>query len=139
MSTLFHCVHLFCAAYMTGVIWFVQLVHYPMLHLSHGSDQEGGHRQYTRRMSFVVMPVMLTECVLQGIWTARGTGPAAWTGAGLLFLIWVSTFCVQVPCHHKLQIRFDPSVQRKLVMSNWIRTLAWTARTLLIIFVIIAE
>lgn len=131
MSTLFHCAHLLCAAYMTGVIWFVQLVHYPMLHLSNGTESESGHRQYTHRMGFVVMPVMLTELVLQGMWLAQEAVPAAWLGAGLLFLIWASTFFIQVPCHHELQVHFDRSVQRKLVVTNWIRTLSWTARALL--------
>ncbi|MDA3873210.1 MAG: hypothetical protein PF795_04555 [Kiritimatiellae bacterium] len=136
MSTLFHSGHLFCAAYMTGVIWFVQLVHYPMLHVSNGAKSESGHRQYTRRMGFVVMPIMLTELVLQGVWLAREAEVEASLGAALLFLIWASTFFVQVPCHHKLQTRFEPSLQRKLVMTNWIRTLAWTARALLLTVVI---
>jgi hypothetical protein len=132
MSLFFQSSHFFCAAYMTGIIWFVQCVHYPMLHLSNGEDSKAGHLEYTRRMGFVVFPVMVCELVLQGRWLAMEAVPEAWLGTGLLFVIWASTFFVQVPCHHKLQTRFDPAVQRKLVHTNWVRTLAWTARALLI-------
>jgi hypothetical protein len=122
--------HFFCAAYMTGVIWFVQLVQYPMLH--YVGDAEGkGHTEYTQRMGFVVMPVMLLELGLQGFWlwqsprSLMAGGPAA-----LLLLIWLSTFFLQIPCHQKLAQGHDPAVQRRLVAGNWIRTFAWTARAL---------
>lgn len=124
--------HFFCAAYMTGIIWFVQLVHYPMLHLSDGPDASAGHAEYTRRMGFVVMPVMLAELALQLLWTLRNPSPIAWTAAGLLLLIWLSTFLLQVPCHTELQKHFDPKLQKRLVHTNWIRTAAWTARALIL-------
>jgi hypothetical protein len=124
--------HFFCAAYMTGIIWFVQLVHYPMLHLSDGADASAGHAEYTRRMGFVVMPVMLAELALQLLWIQRSPTPIAWTAASLLLLIWLSTFMLQVPCHTRLQKHFDPTLQQKLVHTNWIRTIAWTARALLL-------
>lgn len=132
MSPLLNAVHFFCAAYMTGIIWFVQRVHYPMLHLSNGPNAAGGHAEYTRRMGVVVMPVMLAELGLQLHWTLRQPSSASWTGAGLLLTVWLSTFLLQVPCHTRLQEHFDPAVQRKLVLSNWIRTLAWSARALLL-------
>lgn len=124
--------HFFCAAYMTGIIWFVQLVHYPMLHHTDGENARAGHREYTRRMGFTVMPVMLAELALQTGWLYLAPGTASFTGTALLSVIWLSTFLLQVPCHRKLEQHFDLSVQRRLVRSNWIRTLCWTARAGLI-------
>lgn len=124
--------HLLTAAYMTGVIWFVQLVQYPMFHLTDGTDAAGGHREYTRRMGWVVMPVMLAELALQTAWLLTAPGLPSAAGAALLLIIWLSTFFLQVPCHQHLSCGHDPAVQRRLVHSNWIRTLAWTARALLL-------
>jgi hypothetical protein len=49
-------------------------------------------------------------------------------GIGLVALIWLSTALIQVPCHEKLVKGFDPAAYKWLVNSNWIRTIAWTAR-----------
>lgn len=124
--------HRFCAIYMTGIIWFVQLVQYPMLHRSNGSDSAEGHQEYTRRMGLAVGPVMLLELVLQIRWVIMTPGPRSITGGILLLLIWASTILLQVPCHRDLEQRYDPESHHELVRSNWIRTLAWTARALLL-------
>jgi hypothetical protein len=132
MSPLLQLVHLLAAAYMTGVIWFVQLVQYPMFHHTDGADGNA-HAEYTRRMGYVVLPVMVAELVLQTLWLAGSPTPAARTGAVLLLAIWLSTFLLQVPCHRRLvREGHNPAVQRRLVRTNWIRTLAWTARAVLI-------
>lgn len=132
MSTLSACAHFFCAAYMCGIIWFVQIVHYPMLHHADGPDAKAGHREYTRRMGWVVMPVMLAELALQILWVVREPGLPSFTGAALLFTVWLSTFALQVPCHQKLQNAFDRDIQKTLVRTNWIRTFGWTARAILL-------
>ncbi|MDF3128384.1 hypothetical protein P0Y35_04175 [Kiritimatiellaeota bacterium B1221] len=132
MSALWAHIHFFCAAYMCGIIWFVQRVHYPMLHLSNGEESEAGHKEYTQRMGTVVMPVMLAELALQTLWVIREPGLLSFIGGALLFTIWLSTFALQVPCHQKLQQTFEPAIQQRLVHTNWIRTLGWTTRVLLV-------
>ena len=49
-------------------------------------------------------------------------------GIALLFIIWVSTALLQVPCHGQLANGFDNKVHRQLVLTNWIRTVCWTLR-----------
>jgi hypothetical protein len=56
-------------------------------------------------------------------------------GLLLVVVIWVSTAYVQVPCHKALDDRLDATVVNRLVRTNWIRTLAWTARGLLAILI----
>ena len=51
----------------------------------------------------------------------------------LMIVIWVATIALSVPCHEKLSLGFDASAHRRLVLTNWIRTIAWTLRGLLIL------
>lgn len=120
--------------FMTGVIWFVQLVHYPLMARvgrEHWREYEGGHQRWT---TLVVMPAMLVELgatlalLLRGVWGESPAPGALWFGAALLALIWLSTTLVQVPLHARLEAGFEARTHARLVATNWIRTLAWSAR-----------
>lgn len=131
---LLHALHRFCALYMTGIIWFVQLVQYPMLHLTCSRESSAGHQEYTRRMGLAVGPVMLAELALQLEWAVRSPDAISLACGLLLFIVWASTIFLQVPCHRDLETAYDPDTQKELIRSNWIRTFAWTARALLLNF-----
>ena len=45
-------------------------------------------------------------------------------------------FFLQVPSHEKLLRAFDRAAHQFLVRSNWLRTLLWSARALLLLFLI---
>ncbi|WFB37063.1 hypothetical protein P3T73_04730 [Kiritimatiellota bacterium B12222] len=132
MTPMLICAQFFCAAYMTGIIWFVQLVHYPMLHHSNGADTKAGHAEYTHRMGRVVIPVMLAEMGIQAWWALAAPSYTSLLGLSFLVVIWLSTFLLQVPTHQKLQLEFNAQQQRYLLHTNWIRTVLWTARALLL-------
>jgi lysylphosphatidylglycerol synthetase-like protein (DUF2156 family) len=51
-----------------------------------------------------------------------------WCGLAFVVVIWLSTFLLQVPCHTRLSQGFDVQTHAQLVSTNWIRTLAWSAR-----------
>jgi hypothetical protein len=53
----------------------------------------------------------------------------AWAGLPLLAVIWLSTALVQGPTHGRLTPGFDERLCRKLVVSNWVRTFAWSGRS----------
>jgi hypothetical protein len=121
---------------MVGIIWTVQIVHYPLMAMADRRRYADFQSQHERRISRVVIPVMLTElltaCLLAVAPWSAVAAPLAWAGLGLLALIWGSTFLIQVPLHGKLGHGFDAAAHRRLVRSNWIRTAAWTARGLLV-------
>lgn len=124
-------VHAAATWFMTGVIWFVQVVHYPLFGLAGGA----GFAEYSRRHSalttWVVAPVMLVELGAAGLLMFYGGNLPEWMSAGgiaLLAVIWLSTFLLQVPRHERLARGFDAAAHAGLVSTNWIRTLAWTAR-----------
>jgi hypothetical protein len=116
--------HLAATLFMVGAVWFVQVVHYPLM-----AGQSAAYaREHGRRTGWVLGPVMLVElgtaCLLA--W-AVPAGPSL-VGLALLLVIWASTFCVQVPCHNKLVVEHDAAVHRRLVATNWLRTLLWSVR-----------
>ncbi len=46
----------------------------------------------------------------------------------LVVLIWLSTFTLQVPIHKRLQSGKDKTLIRRLLKTNWIRTVAWSMK-----------
>jgi len=119
--------HAAATLFMTGLIWFVQLVHYPLLRRLPAEAVAAYAREHARRTGWVVGPVMLAELGLALALAARG-GPLAWTALALLGMIWASTASLQVPLHRRLANGPDPTAIESLVRTNWIRTAAWTLR-----------
>lgn len=116
---------------MTGLIWFVQVVHYPLFGAVGAAGFGAYHAGHTARTTLVVAPLMLLEagCAL---WIAAMRPTAwGWLGAGLLAAVWLATFAVAVPRHAVLAAGFDHGSIEELVAANWIRTAAWTARAVL--------
>ena len=65
-------------------------------------------------------------------------GALAWCGLGLLAVAWVSTGLWQVPAHRRLAGGFDAVTHRRLVRTNWVRTVAWSARGIIACALIVA-
>ncbi len=90
------------------------------------------HSDYTRRMTWVVAPLMGAEVVgallLVAAPPAFVTPAEAWLGLALAASCWISTAAVQVPLHRELGAGQDLELVRRLVATNWIRTGAWTLR-----------
>lgn len=125
-------IHLLATTFMAGLIVFVQVVHYPLFSLVSPRDFVAYEREHAERTGWVVVPPMLVELVT-AVWivvVTLGSEQAfiAWAGLGLLALIWLSTFALQAPAHRRLLAGFDDGVQRRLVRTNWIRTVGWLAR-----------
>jgi hypothetical protein len=130
MSMVIMFAHTAAALAMTGLIWFVQIVHYPLFARVGNDEFVTYETLHARLTSFVVVPLMLVEagCAMALV-ALTPHRPLVWVGFGLLLIIWLSTFCLQVPQHRKLSGGFDPRAHRLLVKTNWVRTLAWTARS----------
>jgi hypothetical protein len=130
--------HVLATLFMCGVIWFVQIVHYPLFERV-GLDQftayETAHRN---RIFWVVVPPILIEAVTAVFLLWRSpkamTAKQSWIGLALLVGIWLSTWLLQVPQHNRLIHGFDQYAHRFLVLSNWIRTVGWSARSGLVLF-----
>ena len=124
--------HAGATLFMTGVIWFVQVVHYPLFLRVGEGHFHAYSQEHQRRTTWVVAPVMLLEMgTAIGLTVRQPAGPerlAAWIGLGLLAAIWLSTALIQVPLHRRLLASYDSRVVEQLVHSNWFRTVCWTLR-----------
>ena len=117
---------------MTGLIWFVQIVHYPLFAYAESGDFRGFAADHQRRTGAVVGPLMLAEAGTAALLLfPPQDSPTAWIGGALLASIWLSTALVQVPLHRRLAAGYDARAARRLVATNWWRTLAWTARAVI--------
>ncbi len=128
-------VHAATACFMTGLIWFVQVVHYPLLGAVDPRGFAAYHREHMRRTTFVVGPIMLVEATA-AIWIAGAQLVApflAGVGLALLAVVWAATMWLSVPRHSQLAAGFDGDAHAALVTTNWVRTVAWTARSVVAI------
>ncbi len=119
---------------MFGVIWFVQVVHYPLF----ARVGQAGFRAYAashaNRTTVVVMPLMVAELltaialVIPLLRPGSVNGMESWIGLGLVGVLLVSTGLIQVPLHNALQQGYTPELAARLVATNWVRTAAWSLR-----------
>ena len=121
-------VHVLVTLMMLGLIWFVQVVHYPLFKRVPAAVFTEYEKQHTALTFWVVAPLMLAEL---------GTGIAliwmhgtlwSWMGGVLIGINWLSTYFIQVPLHRRLSEGYDHASIIRLVNTNWIRTVAWTLR-----------
>lgn len=132
--------HIAATLFMTGLIWFVQIVHYPLFAAVEPAIFPGYARMHQRYTFRVVAPGMLLEAMtgflLLGLLPPGPLRAAAVAGAVLLTLVWLSTAFVQMPAHRCLERSFDPSTHQKLCRTNWFRTAAWTVRSVLVLLIL---
>jgi hypothetical protein len=123
--------HLVSTLILVGVIWTVQLVHYPLMSLVGEDCFVAYEAAHAPRMAAVVMlPWTLQGVTTLGLLVVRPDGVpllllvAAAVAATVPVLV---TVVASVPAHVRLGSGFDPEVHRALVRTNWLRTLAWSA------------
>lgn len=129
--------HVFATLALTGLIWTIQLVHYPLM-----AEVRTGfvnyHDRHCARIAWLVAPLMGVEAVtalLLCYAQPPRVGPAAaWIGLALVAVAWIATALFSVPKHSRLARGYDERTIARLVQTNWIRTVAWTARGVLVLW-----
>jgi len=83
---------------------------------------------HTRDITPVVAPLMVAElCIVSyDVYSALTT--TSLIHLALVIITWGSTFGIQVPLHQKLSSTYSLDKVEKLVRTNWVRTVAWTAK-----------
>ena len=115
------------ASAMAGIIWYVQLVHYPLFAEVGADAWFTYHADHERRTVWVVAPLMVVELgSAAAIVVIGGHGALAVAGLLLAATTWVITFALAVPLHRRLNVARDTATLRRLVDVNWLRTAAWT-------------
>lgn len=120
-------VHVVATHVMAGVIWTVQLVHYPLFAGVGAAGRPPYAQEHSRRITWVVAPAMLVEAGTAVLLVRRPPdgvpGWATWTGLALVGVAWLSTWLPQVPEHRRMRHAFDAAAHRRLVLTNWVRGL----------------
>jgi hypothetical protein len=123
--------HLAGTAIMVGFIWTIQLLSYPMMAEVPDDAFVGYEAAHARRVTWLLALIAPLEVVAAAGVALFVDDVPAWlsVGAGVVLVgIWVSTALHFAPLHMRLGERFDPVEHRRLVRTNWFRTVAWTAR-----------
>ncbi len=126
-------VHALATVSLAGLIWTIQLVHYPLFLRVPEDCFRGYESEHMRRITWLVGPLMLIEAATALLLLLRSPSSVPlWIAAVLLLIIWISTATVHGPLHTRMaRDGFSESRIRLLVRSNWVRTAAWTARALI--------
>lgn len=121
---------------MIGLIWLIQIVHYPMLALYSEAVPAAAAAAHARRITPVVGPLMATEGATSLLLMAAPPEGISWLvtwgAAALLAVALGATIAFAVPVHSRLAEGHDDDAVDHLIRTNWIRTVAWTARGVLL-------
>ncbi|WP_165243875.1 hypothetical protein [Paludisphaera soli] len=116
------------------LIWMVQLIVYPGFAAIAPEGFVAWHSRYTRAITWIVGPLMLGQAALLG-WLVYDRPNLPRTLAAVAVAVaWIATITLAIPGHDALQAGGrDVAVIRRLVATNWVRTVAWTAAFLLLV------
>ncbi|MEI7973764.1 MAG: hypothetical protein WCH11_05290 [Bdellovibrio sp.] len=128
-----HSLLIFCVYSMTGVIWLVQWVHYPLMRFISAENFVLFHAKHSSQITCVVGPLMLLQ-LLCSLHLVLRMPEEAWPHLLLTGLAFAATALISVPLHQLLARGWSASVHRRLVQTNWIRTLVWSVHSLWIGF-----
>lgn len=124
---------------LTGVSWFVQVVHYPLFARVTESGWAGYAAEQQRRLAVALAAPMLLELVTAALLVAH---PPAWLPrsmagglAALVAIVWLLTFRLERPLRQRLAARWDRLAHQALVLSHWVRVLAWWTRSSFLLLV----
>jgi hypothetical protein len=136
--------HICACFFMTGVIWVIQLIHYPAFSLVKQNEFQNFQRDHTKKIAFIVVPMMVIEFLTGAaliFWPpALSLTNLIWQLNVLLILaIWGATFFVSVPLHEALGKGQDHDTVLRLVKTNWFRTGLWTLRAAAFLTIIISN
>ena len=126
-------IKILCSAIMTGVIWVIQLVHYPSFRYIDKDHWEAFYEQHMKGITLIVLPVMTLELITTIIYFYQDFYWLSFGSLLLVMIIWLSTFFIQVPLHNGIRSNRDSITICELVKTNWIRTLAWSVNTIILL------
>jgi len=121
---------------MVGVIWVIQLLHYPSFHFIEQSNYQKFQNFHMQRISVIVIPVMVIEFVTAFLLVYYLNQQfLSYILLIMLILIWGITFVFFTKIHGKLTGGYDKIAVNKLVLINWSRTILWSFRLLFLLFI----
>jgi len=131
-----------CASvFMTGIIFFIQIVQYPLLHNISTFDFSCYFKKSNYRISWIVYSALVIEigfAIGLSFLPVRAVMqvPILITYM-LLAAATLNTFLIQAPMTQRLQLAFDRELLSKVMFFNGVRLVTWTLRTILLCWIIL--
>lgn len=116
---------------MLTLILLIQVVHYPSFHFYDEIQFSKGMREHQRRISWLVIPLMLTEGLVALLMVLSDFSLTHSLSLLLVFIIWTITYTMQVPIHNKLSLGKTDEIIERLITGNIWRVVAWTLKTII--------
>jgi DMSO reductase anchor subunit len=109
------------------LIWIVQLVIYPSFNYYSKENLFKWHRSYTKRFSFIVMPLMCSQLIIAIVQLFQTQNWFSILSIIIIVSLWIMTFKIFVPLHFSIDNnKTIEGACSKLVAKNWLRTALWT-------------
>lgn len=126
--------HFFLTFFMTGVIWLIQLIHYPSFSFIDKNKYSKFQTFHMNKITPIVGPIIILE-VSTGFYLLY-----FFNSESIFFLInfliniliLMMTIIVFGTIHKKLIDGFKTSLFKKLISLNWIRTFLWSLKSIFI-------
>lgn len=118
--------------YFIGLIWIIQIVHYPLFAYVGTTEFTLYHSEHGKRISTILgLPVLLT--LLSALWMFwQRPAPVPLWAVIVNFVcactLWILTAYLFIPLHRQLGKGYAAHTVDQLVQSNWLRTFLWTAQ-----------
>ena len=127
-------IQIVCNSYLVSLVIITQFITYPtFLHINKDKFSEY-HRKYVNNISFIVAPVMLIELLTLSLIAYFSGEFLIIKSLILLLVIWLTTFFIMIPSHNRISKSFNKKEIISLINYNWVRTILWSFKLLLIIF-----
>ncbi len=131
--------HLICNAIMIGVISITQLITYPSFLEIERTKFVNFHKNYVRAISFIAVPAMLVEICTLVYMNIYISNLILMKSLLVLIMLWLITFIIIVPIHNQLSKEFDQEKIISIIRYNWIRTVLWTSKIFIILYIFYEE
>jgi len=113
---------------LVGIILITQFVNYPLFKKI-DQNFEIIHKEYTKKMGYLVAPIMVLEAItVSSMYIYYPKSNVLILIICLTIIIWLSTFLIQVPIHKKVSFKKDSKKIKRLISTNYIRTISWCSK-----------
>jgi hypothetical protein len=134
--------NLVVSSFMVGLIWLIQLVSYPLFSYVNVRDFQKYHSLHVKKITPLVALAMIFEAgiaLILLIFIPEISVGLLVINTSLVCLIWVSTAFIQIPYHQRLEFSKNQILYtEKLIKTNWIRTILWTFKLIISIWVLMS-
>lgn len=118
---------------MVGLIWTIQILHYPAFEYVLENRFAKFHEFHSKKITFIVLPIMVLELATAMLLVFNNTQSVSMlVNLIFLILIWFCTFFLSVPIHNSLTGGKNLAAIRRLILTNWPRTVLWTLRLIIL-------